>query len=214
MTDESALLAAIRAVPEDDDPRLVYADWLDEHAQPKRAEFIRVQCELARRKSRPPRRREAKLLASHHKAIAGPLASRHLRFQFRRGFATGFGHTGIFENAYRGERPTFNYVFRFYPKGVLIWCSLHGAPAEITSWFRLGDRRAGLKVAYRFDPFSTPARLRFVLDRGFTEEYEGTLEGTSLKFEIATRIDGEVSEPTRRGRLRLVRIPDFHSFPE
>jgi uncharacterized protein (TIGR02996 family) len=42
---ERALLAAIIAEPEDDTPRLVYADWLDEHARPERAEFIRVQCE-------------------------------------------------------------------------------------------------------------------------------------------------------------------------
>ena len=33
--------------PGDDTPRLVFADWLDEHGQEERAEFIRVQCELA-----------------------------------------------------------------------------------------------------------------------------------------------------------------------
>jgi uncharacterized protein (TIGR02996 family) len=41
-------LAAIRAAPADDLPRLVFADWLDEHGDPDRAEFIRVQCELAK----------------------------------------------------------------------------------------------------------------------------------------------------------------------
>lgn len=46
--DERALLAAIRAHPHDDTPRLVYADWLDEHERPERAEFIRVQIALAR----------------------------------------------------------------------------------------------------------------------------------------------------------------------
>jgi uncharacterized protein (TIGR02996 family) len=48
MTDADALFAAILADPADDAPRLVYADWLEEHGQPERAEFIRVQCELAR----------------------------------------------------------------------------------------------------------------------------------------------------------------------
>jgi uncharacterized protein (TIGR02996 family) len=43
------LLAAIRAEPDDDTPRLVLADWLDEHGDSARAEFIRVQCELRRR---------------------------------------------------------------------------------------------------------------------------------------------------------------------
>src|SRR5262245_28444157 len=53
-TDGSALLAAILAHPDEDTPRLVYADWLDEQAAERsepvpcpRAEFIRVQCELA-----------------------------------------------------------------------------------------------------------------------------------------------------------------------
>ena len=41
-------LEAICATPQDDTPRLVYADWLDEHGDPARAEFIRVQVELAR----------------------------------------------------------------------------------------------------------------------------------------------------------------------
>lgn len=48
MTDGDALLAAIRANPEEDTPRLVYADWLQEHGQEERAEFIRVQVEYAR----------------------------------------------------------------------------------------------------------------------------------------------------------------------
>jgi uncharacterized protein (TIGR02996 family) len=47
-SDESALLAAVRAAPEQDLPRLVYADWLDDQGQPERAEFIRVQCEFPR----------------------------------------------------------------------------------------------------------------------------------------------------------------------
>jgi uncharacterized protein (TIGR02996 family) len=44
---EAAFLAAIIERPDDDVPRLVFADWLDEHGQPERAEFIRVQVELA-----------------------------------------------------------------------------------------------------------------------------------------------------------------------
>jgi uncharacterized protein (TIGR02996 family) len=48
MTTGDALLAAVLAAPDDDSPRLIYADWLDENGQPEQAEFIRVQCELAR----------------------------------------------------------------------------------------------------------------------------------------------------------------------
>jgi uncharacterized protein (TIGR02996 family) len=47
MSDEAALLSAIIAHPDEDTPRLAYADWLTEHGDPDRAEFIRVQCRLA-----------------------------------------------------------------------------------------------------------------------------------------------------------------------
>lgn len=42
MTDLDALLAGIAAYPEDDTPRLVVADWYDEHDMPERAAFIRL----------------------------------------------------------------------------------------------------------------------------------------------------------------------------
>ena len=45
--DERAFLDAVHADPSADAPRLIYADWLDENGEPERAEFIRVQCELA-----------------------------------------------------------------------------------------------------------------------------------------------------------------------
>jgi uncharacterized protein (TIGR02996 family) len=48
MTDQDALLRAICENPDDDAPRLIYADWLDEHGDPLQAEFIRTQIELAR----------------------------------------------------------------------------------------------------------------------------------------------------------------------
>jgi uncharacterized protein (TIGR02996 family) len=44
----AAFLRTILAHPDDDGPRLVFANWLDEHGQPERAEFIRVQIDLAR----------------------------------------------------------------------------------------------------------------------------------------------------------------------
>jgi uncharacterized protein (TIGR02996 family) len=41
-----ALHAAVIADAEDDAPRLIYADWLEEHGDPDRAAFIRNQCAL------------------------------------------------------------------------------------------------------------------------------------------------------------------------
>ncbi len=48
MSDRDALLAAILAHPDEDTPRLAFADYLDEHGDAPRAEFIRVQIELVR----------------------------------------------------------------------------------------------------------------------------------------------------------------------
>jgi uncharacterized protein (TIGR02996 family) len=70
MSDEHGLLQAILESPDDDVPRLVYADWLDEHGaeSSERGEFIRAQIELARPGLDAPRRaalaaRESDLLA-------------------------------------------------------------------------------------------------------------------------------------------------------
>jgi uncharacterized protein (TIGR02996 family) len=77
MSDEG-FLAAILEDAEDDTPRLIYADWLDEHGQAERAEFIRLQCELARLPAEDPRRpeledRERDLLRQQRQAWEGPL---------------------------------------------------------------------------------------------------------------------------------------------
>jgi uncharacterized protein (TIGR02996 family) len=48
-------LADIVANIDDDTPRLVYADWLDERGEEARAEFIRLQCRMAGRAFSDPR---------------------------------------------------------------------------------------------------------------------------------------------------------------
>jgi uncharacterized protein (TIGR02996 family) len=67
---ETAFLADICERPDDDAPRLVFADWLEENGQPQRAEFIRVQIELAKLDRDDPRRldlqaRETELTIGH-----------------------------------------------------------------------------------------------------------------------------------------------------
>ncbi|TMJ00855.1 MAG: TIGR02996 domain-containing protein [Alphaproteobacteria bacterium] len=42
------LIQEVLEHPEDDVPRLIYADWLAENDQPVRAEFIQLQCRLAK----------------------------------------------------------------------------------------------------------------------------------------------------------------------
>jgi uncharacterized protein (TIGR02996 family) len=47
VSDEAAFLAALQANPADDTARLVYADWLDEHNAPQKAEYLRLVVALA-----------------------------------------------------------------------------------------------------------------------------------------------------------------------
>jgi uncharacterized protein (TIGR02996 family) len=104
MSDGDALFAAILAEPDEDVPRLAFADWLDEtggEPDRARADFVRVQVALARDPrvdSRPAaphvidlRGREQVLLTTHRPRWLGPLCARGGPLegghgQFRRGF--------------------------------------------------------------------------------------------------------------------------------
>jgi uncharacterized protein (TIGR02996 family) len=66
MTQEEAFIQAIREAPNDDAPRLIYADWLEEHGQSGRADLIRVQCLLAQT---PKSSREHSLLMAHTETL-------------------------------------------------------------------------------------------------------------------------------------------------
>lgn len=84
-----ALLDEVLAHPDDDAPRLVYADWLSEQGDP-RGELIHVQCELARTRDADRflalEARQVALLSAHGEAWVGPLAKEALQVQFHRGF--------------------------------------------------------------------------------------------------------------------------------
>jgi uncharacterized protein (TIGR02996 family) len=102
-TEAEAFLQRIRAYPDDDAPRLVFADWLDEQGDP-RGEFIRVQLALAQiereaaatgdQRLRPERRairtelqaREQYLLDKYKEEWIAPLRRYATRPVFRRGF--------------------------------------------------------------------------------------------------------------------------------
>src|SRR5262249_23643192 len=71
-------LADIVAHPLDDTPRLIYADWLEDNGQGEQADFIRIQCELAREGEEHPRwhqlrRRAADRLGAHVQAWLEPI---------------------------------------------------------------------------------------------------------------------------------------------
>jgi uncharacterized protein (TIGR02996 family) len=81
MTPEDAFMQAIRAEPDDDSVRLIYADWLQEQNEPHlvdRGEFIRLQCESASLAPDDPgqgemERRARQLLERHLEAWVSPL---------------------------------------------------------------------------------------------------------------------------------------------
>src|SRR5436305_1933691 len=80
-------LAAVAARPGDDLPRLIFADWLDEHGYADRAEFIRLQCAAARGGAPPDaRRRIADLEATHRRDWLADLPGSVYHAEFRRGF--------------------------------------------------------------------------------------------------------------------------------
>src|SRR5262249_8893949 len=92
MTQDDAFLQAILEAPDDDTPRLIYADWLEERGDP-RGEFIRLQCQLVQLddddpKRRQPERREQILLRNHKWEWLGWLnaVTDSNRFEFERGF--------------------------------------------------------------------------------------------------------------------------------
>jgi uncharacterized protein (TIGR02996 family) len=102
MTEREALLKAVCDAPDDDLPRLVFADWLDEHGEPDRAEFIRVQTGVAAEPDSPVadrlRQRERELLTANAERWTEPFARFDLvslgvqgiyGMQYHRGFVYG-----------------------------------------------------------------------------------------------------------------------------
>jgi uncharacterized protein (TIGR02996 family) len=95
MTDHDAFLRAICADPADDTARLVFADWLADHGDPDRGEFIRIEVELARRDPEDEaaeRRRSAlyarrdTLLKANQQRWIEPFLPAARDITFRRGF--------------------------------------------------------------------------------------------------------------------------------
>lgn len=97
MTDGDALRRAIVADPDDDTPRLIYADWLDENAQPDRAALIRDQIEAVRAEPYSARARAAasraeKLVAAHRPEWSKHVRPKVVREEYVRGF---IGHVVV-----------------------------------------------------------------------------------------------------------------------
>src|SRR5215210_2046198 len=91
MSDGDALLRAILDNPDDDAPRLVYADFLDECGDASRAAFIRAQVRLVRLPPDHPDRpqliqAERTLVRAHRDAWTAWIPRWVTGWEFRRGF--------------------------------------------------------------------------------------------------------------------------------
>lgn len=89
MSDRAAFISTILDNPADDTARLVFADWLEEHGEPERAEFIRCQIEAATAPGKSgPGKRAAALLKKHEKRWRDAVGMTNWGGQYARGFLT------------------------------------------------------------------------------------------------------------------------------
>jgi len=122
------LLQAVIDSPDDDLPRLVFADWLEEQGELERAEFIRVQIELAKLPSLDMRRpelerRESELLARNESEWVKPIRHWVVSCTFHRGF---IDEVAVTVDMYR------EHTFELLQLAPIRRMSVEGAEVEIT----------------------------------------------------------------------------------
>jgi len=100
MTSEESFLQAIRDAPDDDELRLVFADWLEEHDDPH-GELMRLEVALARLDGGDDRRqrleaRSRKLRREHRDRLIGPWVRRLYDWGYPRGLLSVAAHVSGF----------------------------------------------------------------------------------------------------------------------
>lgn len=108
MTDRDAFLSAIRAQPDEDTPRLAFADWLDEQGTKPdqfRAEYIRTACGFTRAEPHSERwlelgRKFTRLNGRVPAAWTAHLKGRVIASDFERGFV---GHVTMYSKRFVAE---------------------------------------------------------------------------------------------------------------
>jgi uncharacterized protein (TIGR02996 family) len=164
MRETEGFLKGIAESIYDDTPRLIFADWLEDHGDPDRADFIRVQCELEPMRDQYEidraaelHRREDELLREHRAEWLGEMPEGWDRWQagakveFRRGFVDiisipvrtflGMGPKML------GLHPTVRRVALFRVNGYgerVAACPILGglAELELACWYSDADAEA------------------------------------------------------------------------
>src|SRR4051794_3453641 len=158
MTDGDALYRAILDQPDDDAPRLIWADWLDEHGDPDRAAFVRLQCEWAALDPGDPRQDDlweqwTRRLNKNRRRWGAGLGSEARNFGFWRGLPDWFDVTtdGLVEQVTELRRRVPAQCLNL---------ALAGFREELRSWRGLEGVR-GLQVKEGFaDPFYPQSSAR------------------------------------------------------
>jgi uncharacterized protein (TIGR02996 family) len=162
----AAFLNTIRHYPDEDTPRLVYADFLDEEGYSPRAEFIRAQIERTRLPEHDPRRaaledREHELLCEHECTWLGVDPDFMVGLQeweFERGFMHEVAATPAFMNGPGTDLCAVHPVRRWHVRsrpdefradmveaGQRVWCS-HIEGLDLSGWYSgLGELSGFLK---------------------------------------------------------------------
>lgn len=218
MSDRDAFHRAIRAAPDDDTPRLVFADWLDDHGDPAWADLIRVQVELEpihEELDNPRRReladRETELLARHGDRWLGPahdIAAEYPAYGpvFRRGLPESVSLSLDTFLARGGELfaacPTVREVcvYGVAGRGAELAACPHLARVEtleIADWltFEDADRLGSLDPP----PFAGVDRLRVWLDGSLNSPAAALVEAGPRSFravESVQFIGGERLDPS------------------
>ncbi|MBY0458399.1 MAG: TIGR02996 domain-containing protein [Gemmataceae bacterium] len=214
MSDEPALLAAILANPDEDTPRLAYADWLDEYADTlgrARAEFIRLQIEAAAGIATPQRRKRvetrcAELESTHGEKWFAPVWRAVTHFDaggwsvkpgFRRGFV---------ERATAGAAPGWVSV-------VAARCPLreveflgHPTAPDPAAWAKLAESQA-LAGIRRMDFEALPISIARAL---FPSPHLTGLQALRLGWVTAESMEAIAASPAAAG-LRELRVSGGYS---
>lgn len=210
-----AILQSVLAEPEDDTPRLVYADWLEETGGPEeqaRADFIRVQIELARlpkndKGAKRLRAREKELWAAHKTAWLASLPETmrtRKAVAFQRGFYEELNLGTSMWASCADELFRAHPVFRLRPQGTL---DRHKAGALVVVPHL--TRIRVLKLTFDIEqPMTT---LEILFNTPFFSNLT-TLDVSGTDF--GTRELGVLAASPLFPRLRVLELSDMHLGPK
>jgi uncharacterized protein (TIGR02996 family) len=213
------LIAAVFASPDDDLPRLVLADYLEENGDADRAALIRVSCELA--KKRLPAERKKALQAEEKRlttAVLGDvlkLLPRGTTHEVRRGFLWLHGSGYMFDQLDAGPASGLDLFRSGWVESLTI--NGYADPAfSVARFVRRLDLTIALVTDQTLMSLATDLRPGFegvrlkevVLRRGLREQFQKMLAGggppvSRLQDPTTARIQALAAEGRFRQAVRL-----------